>query len=398
MRIQSIAIKEIPDSRGAPTIEVIIVTDNGKEFSASIPSGGSRGSREARVLATAEAIAAAEKIEQALRDRDFTSVGDLDRFLIDLDGTPDKAAFGGNVLLGVSIAFARALAGAEGRELWLMLRGEFFASTAGDAPPRIFSNLINGGAHAENNLDIQEYLVAVKPSVSVKESVEQLKAFYHDLGGWLQQSQNLTAIRLGDEGGYSLNFKDNFEPLATLGARIRSLHLEKEFALGIDSAASVFFKGGFYKFEGKNLTSDELKTIYQSYAAREPLLMSIEDPFDENEGETFAALRRELPGKLIVGDDLTVTNPALIESCAAQGAISGVIIKPNQIGTVSETCEAIRAARTRGIQVVISHRSGETDDTFIIHLARACGADGVKIGAPIRERLVKFNELARLYG
>ena len=397
MRIEAIAVREIADSRGEPTIEVIVVSDAGKEFSASIPSGKSRGSREAYVADPAAAAQSAAKIEQAIRDKDFTSVGALDRFLIELDGTPDKSALGGNVLLGVSIAFARALAGAEGRELWLHLRGEFFANSASDALQAIFSNLVNGGAHAANNLNIQEYLVVVTPAPSVRESVAKLTAFYHDLGGWLQQSRDLSAIRLGDEGGYSVDFKDNFEPLAVLGNRIRAAHLENEFALGIDAAASGFFKNGSYTFEGKGFSSDELKAIYLNYAAREPLLMSIEDPFAEHEGKMFAALTKEMPGKLIVGDDLTVTNPALVEQYAGEGAVNAVIIKPNQAGTVTETCEAVHAARKHGAAVIVSHRSGETDDLFIIHLARACGADGVKIGAPVSHRLPKFNELTRVY-
>ncbi len=202
MKIEAIAVHEITDSRGAPTIEVTLVADNGKEFSASIPSGKSRGSREAHVLTPAEAFKAAEAIEHALKEKDFNSVGELDRFLLDLDGTPDKSRLGGNVILGISIAFSRALAASEGRELWLHLRGEFFASAYRDAPPRIYANLINGGAHASNNLDIQEYLVVVTPSPSVREGTAKLTALYHDLGGALQKERDVAPGRQGGEGGY----------------------------------------------------------------------------------------------------------------------------------------------------------------------------------------------------
>ncbi|MFH1192917.1 MAG: hypothetical protein V1656_01205 [Candidatus Jorgensenbacteria bacterium] len=397
MKIEAIAVHEIADSRGEPTIEVTLVAENGKEFSASVPSGKSRGSREARVFAPADAVKTAETIARALNEKDFNSVGELDRFLLDLDGTLDKSKLGGNVILGVSVAFSRALAAAEGRELWLQLRGEFFASTYRDTPPRIYSNLINGGAHANNNLDIQEYLVVVTPTPSVRESVAKLTAFYNDLGGWLQQSRELTAIRLGDEGGYSLDFENNFAPLKILGERIRTAHLENEFALGMDAAASGFFADGGYVFEKKKISSDALAATYARYAAEEPLLYSMEDPFDEHDAARFAALRRALPRLLVVGDDLTVTDPRIIARHAAAGAINAVIIKPNQIGTVSEACDAIRAAREHKTEIIISHRSGETDDPFIIHLARACGADGVKIGAPVSHRLPKFNELTRVY-
>ncbi len=395
MRVERIAVEEIPDSRGNPTIAVAVTTGTGT-FSASVPSGKSRGSREAQVADTAAAVRSAAKTGEALRSKDFTSVGALDQFLIELDGTPEKATLGGNVTLGVSTAFARALAGK--RELWQALRDEYFAKDAHDGAPAILSNLINGGAHAENNLDIQEYLAVVKPLRAVGESVERLKDFYHDLGGHLQAKRNVPAIRLGDEGGYSLDFENNFAPLATLAEEIRAARLEREFSLGIDAAASNFFKNGSYTFGGKALSGAELEAVYTGYRAREPLLTSIEDPFAEVEGGSFATLREKMAGALIVGDDLTVTNPALIARYAANGSINAVIIKPNQIGTVSETCEAIRVARRHGVKVIVSHRSGETDDVFIIHLARACGADGVKIGAPARERLVKFNELVRLYG
>lgn len=397
MKIEAIAVHEIADSRGAPTIEVTLVTDNGKEFSASVPSGKSRGSREAQVFTPAEAKKAAGAIELALKEKDFNAVGELDRFLLDLDGTPNKSKLGGNVLLGISIAFSRALAASEGRELWLHLRGEFFAAAYRDTPPRIYSNLINGGSHASNNLNIQEYLVVVTPSPSMRESVAKLTAFYHDLGGALQKERDVAALRLGDEGGYSLDFEDNFKPLAVLGAQIRAAGLENEFALGVDAAASGFFADGEYTFEGKKISGDDLAAAYARYVAEEPLLHSIEDPFEEHDAAHFAALRRALPQLLVVGDDLTVTDPKLIAEHADAGAINGVIIKPNQIGTVSEACNAIRAAREHKTEIIISHRSGETADPFIIHLARACGANGVKIGAPVSHRLPKFSELLKLY-
>lgn len=396
MKIAHISVREILDSRDKQTIEVALEDEAGHAFQAQVPSGKSTGSREARVFAFVEAEKAVQEIERSILGKQFEASRDLDKFLMALDGTPRKGRLGGNVLLGISVAFVRMRASREGKEIWETLRGEFFQGK-NDAPaPLIFSNLINGGEHAGNNLNIQEYMVVVRSVWPIQESVRQLKQFYYALGNDLLRSLNGKPLALGDEKGYSLDFENNFAPLEFLDKKISELELS-EFRLGIDAAATSFFKDGRYDFEGKLITPDELSTRYEDYFSKLPRLYSIEDPFHENDEEGFRKLQSKFPERLIVGDDLTTTNPEVIERCARAGSIQGVIIKPNQIGTVSETCDAIRVAEQNGAQCIISHRSGETPDAFIIHLARACNAHGVKIGAPAGERLLKFSELIRLY-
>lgn len=404
MIIEKIAIKKIKDSRGNPTIEVALVTDKGKSASAQIPAGKSTGSREVKVFNFEQSIKSAQFIENRIKKRNFFSIGSLDNFLIQLDGTSQKKRLGGNVLLGISIAFARLVANEQKKKLWQILQKEFFPKNKKNLPPVIFANLIEGGVHAQNNLNIQEYLVLVKTKKSLKLSVRQLKNFYLKLGRILRKIDK--NFRFGDEGGYSLNFfaenkndfsgQVNFEPIRILQKLIYESNLEKNFLLGIDSAASEFKKEKYYLFEKRKVDSTGLKEIYLSYFKQAPLLYSIEDPYDEKDEIGFASLFSALPNKLVIGDDLTTTNAKLIKKYAKK-LINGVIIKPNQIGTITETCEAINTAHRLNLKCIISHRSGEVPDTFIIHLAKASNAYGVKIGAPVESRISKYKELIRLY-
>ncbi|MDD5547284.1 MAG: phosphopyruvate hydratase [Candidatus Pacebacteria bacterium] len=403
MKIKDIVLRQIYDSRGEETLEVDLVTGAGDSFWAQIPSGKSRGKNEASVLNFKQAQRVyKELLEKDLIGKEFDSIKKLDKFLISWDDTKNKGKLGGNLTLGISVAFARALAFEKGMELWKLLGIEFFGGEDFDKAPMIFSNLINGGAHAENNLDIQEYMVVAGNSGKVKDSVKRLVQFYKKLEDYLKENHSVTGSRgklaIGDEGGFSVNFKNNFEPVEILENLIRKLEVEKWFVLGLDVAASNFYKKGKYLFDGKEISADELKDIYLNYFKRSKFLYSIEDPFAEEDFGGFKKLAGEIgENKIIVGDDLTVTNPVLINKFAKEGLINCVIIKPNQIGTVMETCEAMLAAKKNKIGIIVSHRSGETNDNFIIHLARAGGADGVKIGAPVRERMGKFNELMRIY-
>ncbi|MFH0712675.1 MAG: hypothetical protein V2A55_02380 [Candidatus Jorgensenbacteria bacterium] len=397
MKIDDVILKRISDSRGEPTIEVGIKAGGG-EFFAQIPSGKSRGSREAAVLPPDEAKKALKNIEEKLVGKDFGNIKEFDGFLIVLDGTPNKAKLGGNLMLGLSLAFARALAGGNGLELWQTLRSEFFPRSAESEPPRIFSNFIEGGVHAESNLDIQEFLVVAESKGKVAETCRKLSGLYESVGQTLKERYGLPNLKLGDENGYSLDFKNNFEPIELLGGEIEKNGLAGEFSLGLDAAASSFYEGGYYVFERKKLTSSELEGVYSDYFRKAPLLRSIEDPFDENDGTGFVKLSSGSGGgKLVIGDDLTVTDLELIKAAAAGKMIGGVIIKPNQIGTVSETCAAMTVAHENGLKCIVSHRSGETEDNFLIHFAKAAGAYGVKIGAPAGERLSKFREFIRLF-
>ena len=399
MRLEDIKIHEIFDSRGESTIEVEVLDEKLNSFSAQIPSGKSRGKREATVLSFKEAEKVLnELVRKEIIRKNFNSIKDLDNFLIGLDGTANKSRIGGNLMLGISVAFARALARKENKELWQVLNEEFWGGLITGKKPLIFSNLINGGAHAGNNLDIQEYMVVVdSKDQSYTASIKTLIEFYKKLGELLKTKYKLEKIIIGDEGGYAINFESNFEPIKIMEELLGSEELKKSFSLALDVAASNFYKEGKYNFGGNEISSEKLNQILLDYLVRSNLLVSIEDPFDEEDFDGFKELNVKCPDKWVVGDDLAVTNPELIEKFAKEKLISGVIIKPNQIGTVSESCQAIRVAQENGLKTIVSHRSGETEDVFIIHLAKAGNADAVKIGAPVRERIVKFDELIRLY-
>jgi enolase len=398
MAIERIIVREIFDSRGEPTIEVA-VTESGVTSSAAVPSGKSRGMREAVVLSASDAqAAAAGPLQREIIGHSFDSIQALDRKLIALDGTKNKSVLGGNLMLGVSVAHARNLATTHAKPLWRIIHNEFFSDQpTASTPPLIFANLVNGGAHARNTLAFQEYLVIARTTVSVTQTVRDVVRIYHTLGDALRERFHIKAIPLGDEEGYSLDFKSNMEPLTLMTECIARCGLADRFSLGLDVAASSFYANGRYTFEKTTRTTAELVETYGRFFGSVPALVSIEDPFDENDAQGFKELYERFPQKLIVGDDLTVTDPLRIEEFARGKCISGVIVKPNQIGTLTESCMALRAAHDAGVKTIVSHRSGETEDTLIIHLARASGAEGVKIGAPLNERIVKFDELIRLY-
>lgn len=398
MKVFDISLKEIFDSRGESTVEVSLKTENSNWQKAQIPSGRSRGKREATVLTYDETVRVLEdKIKPNLIGRDFDSIYSFDDFLIKLDGTPNKNKLGGNLILGLSLAFSRCLADERNQELWQIIRNEFFRTTKTTNVPKIFANLINGGAHANNNLDVQEYMV-ITDGESADQTFQRLENFYKNLGEILKKERGLTEIPLGDEGGYVLDWSDNFAPLTILEQQLKTVGLDKNWRLGIDAAASNFYQNGIYVFENKKLKAAELKEIYMDYFKKSVLCYSIEDPFSEDDGASFSDLKILFhQNKLVVGDDLTVTNPEFIKKAAEQGQINAVIIKPNQIGSVSETCQAIQTAHTSGVKCIISHRSGETDDCFLVHFAKAADVFGIKIGAPVRERLLKYQEWIRLY-
>ncbi len=399
MVIKNLSIQQIFDSRGEPTIEVGVLDAKNRWFFAQVPSGKSRGKNEVRVLNFQSAKHALQKrVKKAIVGKNYNSVRTLDISLLRLDSTKNKSRIGGNLTLGISVAFSRAVAAEKGKEIWQILRSEFFAKVkSSNKKPLVFSNLINGGLHADNNLNIQEYMVVARPTLSIAATVQKLIDFYHNLGIFLKKESGLKNIPIGDEGGYAINFKNNFEPIAILEKLIYKYRLQKKFLIGLDAAATNFCKGKKYLFDRKRFSAEHLTGEYVRYFKNSKLLFSIEDPFAENDPKGFFLLRKKLPKALIIGDDLTTTNPATIKKSAGQNLINAVIIKPNQIGTVSETCEAIKTAKKYNLKTIISHRSGETKDNFIIHLARASGADGVKIGAPARERLLKFDELIRIY-
>ena len=400
MRIKNVICTKIFDSRGEPTLEVSLIINSGMIGTAQVPSGKSRGAGEASVVSFDHAARTLKAILPVVRRKNFSSPKAFDRFLIARDGTSDKHRYGGNLMLGLSLAFARAAALEKKQELWELIKDCYFPKKSVASQkmrPMIFSNLINGGAHAATNLAIQEYIAVAKPVGTPTEMVARIIALYREVGNAIEHRSKLKRLPLGDEGGYAIDFPDNGAPLELLARSIKELRLDKTFSLAIDAAASEFFKNGKYHFEGKQLRAPEMAAVYGSYLHRVPSLMSVEDPCAENDPRGFGFVHALLPGVWIIGDDLTVTSAARIGRYIEDGVITGAIIKPNQIGTLSETCDAIAATQERGARVIISHRSGETGDTAIIHIAKACSADAVKIGAPVRERLSKFNEYIRIF-
>lgn len=415
MHIDTIIARTILDTRGRPTIETTIVSGS-LSATASVPSGKSTGSHEAVELrdangGVATAIANVNReIAQALTGRDFASPDEIDELLIALDGTPDKSRLGANAILSVSIAAQRLFAVAAGQPLWKAI-----ARRAGTTPraPRLFMNVMNGGVHvhpavalAEGDrfpLPFQEYILVVEGTTS--EALPIAREAFAKLGERLCKSdlhsdcvsQTYTSgLPMGDEGGYAPTFdtlERPFELLADIVAEFPGT------SIAIDAAASEFFKEDRYQLLGASHSADELLKIYESLVARFSL-KSIEDPFDEEAASDFARLTAALGGKaLIVGDDFTVTNPARIESAIAHKEISAVLIKPNQIGTVQEAIRAVQMTHAAGLETIASHRSGETDDTFIADFAYGTGAFGIKAGGlGQKERLEKYERLLAIEG
>jgi len=385
MRIDNITARSIPDTRGRPTIETTLGAGI-LSATASVPSGKSTGTHEALELRDADGGVGTAvgnvngEIAAALRNRDFTSAEEIDELLIRLYGTPNKSRLGANALLSVSIAAMRLFAQAEGIPLWKAIAKR--AKTAPKAP-RLYVNVMNGGVHANFKLPFQEYILVVEGATSVALPVAQ-EAF-------AKLGEKLGDVPMGDEGGYAPTFDTLEEPFEMLA------DLVKEFpgtSIAIDAAASEFYKDGAYQLLGKSYSAEELTTIYRSIVEKYPL-HSIEDPFDEEAADDFARLTATLGDKvLIIGDDLTVTNPARITEAAGRKEINAVLIKPNQIGTVGEAILAVQATYAAGFAVVASHRSGETSDTFIADFAYSVGAHGIKAGGlGQQERLEKYERL-----
>jgi enolase len=389
MRIDTIHARTIPDTRGRPTIETTL-TAGDLTATASVPSGKSTGSHEAIELrdpdgGVARAIENVNgEIARSLAGCDFASPDELDTFLIELDGTPNKSRLGANAILSLSIATMRLFALSAGVPLWKAI-AERSNSTSG--PPRLYVNVMNGGVHADFKLPFQEYMLVVEGNTSEALPVAQ-KAFMK-LGEMLGSE-----TPMGDEGGYAPTFdtlERPFELLSSLVAEYPGTFI------AIDAAASELCRDGVYELLGKTYTPEELFRVYEDLVARFPL-KSIEDPFSEDATADFARLTAAVGKKvLIVGDDFTVTNPARIDAARDAHAINAVLIKPNQIGSVKETIEAVRSTREAGWEPICSHRSGETDDTFIADFAYGIGAYGIKAGGlGQKERLEKYERLVMI--
>lgn len=390
MRIKDIKTRIIYDTRGEKTIEVNLISDDDLLASASVPSGKSKSSKEPIFLTVENCEQTAkELIESELKKIILENPFELDDILLKIDGTSDKSKLGANLMLALSMAFRRLIAQRRKIPLWKVLREEIGdGNMINDESPIFLMNLINGGAHANNNLSFQEYLIAVDTG-DTRQNLEQGILIY-------KKVKNLYPnAGLGDENGFSFNFENYSKPFSVLRDIIKETGLEQSVKLGVDAAATNFYKNGNYIFDGKTVNSEEIFEIYNSLT-REFNLLYVEDPFSEDDFENFSKLTTNYPQVVITGDDLTSTNPELIKTAVEKKSISGIIIKPTQIGTIKETLDAIKIAKENNLKIIVSHRSGETDDNFICHLAVACGAWAVKFGAPAKDRIFKYNEILKI--
>ena len=405
--ITDVAALEILDSRGRPTLQVTVTLADGTSGVAGVPSGASTGSKEAverrdgdksryRGLGVLGAVGAVQgEIADRLRGQGWRDLGEIDAALIELDGTPDKARLGANAIVGTSMACTRALAGAGGRELWDWL------TPAGTQPrlPVPHFNVVNGGVHAPNPLDFQEFMIAPLGAGSFPEAVRAGAEVYAALRSLLASRGHATG--LGDEGGFAPQLAEPEEVLELLVTAIGDAGYvagADGVALAMDPAASEF-RGddGRYQVAGQKLTSAEMIERYAQITERFPVWL-IEDGLAEDDWDGWAELTARLGGRVqLVGDDIFVTNPAIIADAISRGVGNAALIKVNQIGTVTETLDAIATCRRGGYAQFVSHRSGETTDTFIADLATGSGAGELKTGAPARgERVAKYNRLLEI--
>jgi len=380
-KITGIDAHPILDSRGEWTIEVGLTIDRHLRVVASAPQGKSTGAHEASIVSPKKAILNALLIEKKLRGMDPSRQNEIDHTIIALDGTATKKRLGANTILAISIATARAAAHLRRVPLWKHLRA-LSGAKKNSSLPRLFVNVINGGLHAGNNLPFQEYLVMPRARTMAR-AVREVMLIYKTLEDLLVREKGASAKNKGDEGGFAPHFKDPLEPFSYIMRAAKIAGVSSMINVGLDAAAT-----------NVTLAKEKLVALYRSMAMRFPLAY-LEDPFGEEQFTAFASLKSVVGKKtLIAGDDLTTTNLARMHIARRMGSVNAIIIKPNQIGTISEALEAVREARTYGWTVIASHRSGETNDDFIADFAVGIGADGIKLGAPARgERIAKYNRL-----
>jgi len=401
--IKSITAREILDSRGNPTVEVEVRLDDKSIARAAVPSGASTGAFEAAELRDGGKRYLGKGVEGAVKNivekiaPVVLGLNALDQKVIDekmiaLDGSKNKSNLGANAILGVSLAVARAAAASTGQSLFKYL-GKAEAKTL----PVPMMNILNGGAHADTNVDIQEFMVAPIGAATFKESLRWGAEIYHSLKSVLKSKGLATSI--GDEGGFAPDLASNRAALDLIlqAIELAGFKAGSDIGLAMDVAATEFFENGKYKFEGKELTAEQMITYYRELVAAYPLL-SIEDPLDEDDWDGWANLTAQLGDKIqIVGDDLFVTNPERLQRGIESKSANALLVKVNQIGTLSETIAAVTLAHNNNFKSMMSHRSGETEDTTIADLAVALNCGQIKTGAPARsERVAKYNQLLRI--
>ena len=402
-KINSVNAREILDSRGNPTVEVEVVLDDKSVGRAAVPSGASTGAFEAAELrdggprylgkGVANAVKnVTQKIAPVVSGMSAVDQRAIDQKMISLDGTKNKSVLGANAILGVSLATARAASNSANQSLFKYLGG----SNAKTLPVPMM-NILNGGAHADTNVDIQEFMIAPIGAESFKESLRWGAEIYHSLKSVLKKKGLATSI--GDEGGFAPNLDSNRAALDLILVAIEGAGFKvgSQIALAMDVAATEFFSEGKYEFEGKSLTSEQMIAYYSDLVSNYPLV-SIEDPLDEDDWSGWAKLTSELGEKIqIVGDDLFVTNPERLAKGIKSKTANALLVKVNQIGTLTETIDAVNMAHENNYKSMMSHRSGETEDTTIADLSVALNCGQIKTGAPARsERVAKYNQLLRI--
>jgi len=405
-RIALVRAREVLDSRGNPTVEVDVILDDDSLGRAMVPSGASTGTHEAVELRDEDdkryggkgVLSAVENVNHRIgpdiTGHEALDQRAIDRLLLDLDGTPNKRKLGANAILGCSLATAKAAAVSLGLPLYRYLGGP-----NAHLLPTPFFNVLNGGAHADNNIDVQEFMIAPIGAASFAEALRWGSEVYHALKGVLHNRGLSTAI--GDEGGFAPNLASNDEAIEALIASIHAAGLTpgEEVALALDVAATELYRDGRYVFAGENATldADGLTQRYADWVERYPIV-SLEDPMAEDDWDGWARVTEVLSDRVqIVGDDIFVTNPERLGDGIARGVANAILIKVNQIGTLTETLDVIDMARNAGYAAMMSHRSGETEDATVADLAVATGVGQIKAGAPARsDRVAKYNQLLRI--
>jgi enolase len=402
--IEAIVAREILDSRGNPTVEVEVGLDDGTIARAAVPSGASTGAFEANELRDGDAKRylgkgvrnavsnVAERIAEEILGFDASEQRGIDQTMLDLDGTPEKSGLGANAILGVSLAVAKAAAASAGLSLFRYLGGP-----NAHLLPVPMMNILNGGAHADSNVDVQEFMIAPIGPSTYSEALRCGAEVYHALKSVLKKKGLSTG--LGDEGGFAPSLPTNAAALDLIAeaVQVTGYSLGDDIVLALDVAATEFFADGAYTFEGSAKSADEMISYYTKLVETYPIV-SIEDPLAEDDWAGWSAMTAALGDRIqIVGDDLFVTNPQRIERGIAESAANAVLVKVNQIGSLTETFDAVEMAHRAAFRCMMSHRSGETEDTTIADLAVATGCGQIKTGAPARsERVAKYNQLLRI--
>ena len=406
MIINDVIAREVLDSRGNPTVEVEVHLADGSFGRAIVPSGASTGAFEAVELRDGDkarylgkgVLKAVENVEEVIAPEiigwDATDQVGIDQLMIELDGTPNKGKLGANAILGVSLAVAHAAANSLGMPLYRYIGG-----AAASQLPVPMMNILNGGAHADNNVDIQEFMIMPVGAASFREALRMGAEVFHNLKAVLKEKGLNTAV--GDEGGFAPNLQSNEEAIQAIMQAIERAGYQpgKDVCIALDVAATELFKDGKYHLEGegKILDTDEMIAYYKNLVEKYPII-SIEDALSEDEWEGWKKLTEAIGDKVqLVGDDLFVTNTERLSRGIAQGVANSILIMVNQIGTLTETLQAIEMAKRAGYTAVVSHRSGETEDTTIADLVVAVNAGQIKTGAPSRtDRVAKYNQLLRI--